>query len=379
MNKRGFFSALAVATAAFTLASGAGLVQAAPVVPGTVTDSSGEVHGMGFDIAAARAHHAKTGNERASFESSPAIAAPDSYSLKDYALSPGDQGQVGSCVTWATGYSGYGILMNEAGRSGAPMAPMFIYSQIVKENNNGQDSGTFASVALPMEKSRGIDTQWLVLEGTRMIDERSRDRGAVPAPSESAANSTAETSFAGIEDEAVTASRALILVDDDPLFREMACDYLGRQGFRVVICETGTACLAAVDREAGSGVPPAVAADIVMPTMDNQGFLGGLELLEKLRRAHPEVPVVAVTAYPDENVKARVLELGGQFLLKPGAGEAGGADSFFANLAALLGEASAVGNPPPAAVATPPPAPASEASAPPRCPGACASSRTPAQ
>jgi len=212
---------------------------------------------------------------------------------------------------------------------------------------------------------RGIDTQWLVLEGTRMIDERSRDRGAVPAPSESAANSTAETSFAGIEDEAVTASRALILVDDDPLFREMACDYLGRQGFRVVICETGTACLAAVDREAGSGVPPAVAADIVMPTMDNQGFLGGLELLEKLRRAHPEVPVVAVTAYPDENVKARVLELGGQFLLKPGAGEAGGADSFFANLAALLGEASAVGNPPPAAVATPPPAPASEASAPP--------------
>jgi len=215
---------------------------------------------------------------------------------------------------------------------------------------------------------RGIDTQWLVLEGTRMIDERSRDRGAVPAPSESAANSTAETSFAGIEDEAVTASRALILVDDDPLFREMACDYLGRQGFRVVICETGTACLAAVDREAGSGVPPAVAADIVMPTMDNQGFLGGLELLEKLRRAHPEVPVVAVTAYPDENVKARVLELGGQFLLKPGAGEAGGADSFFANLAALLGEASAVGNPPPAAVATPPPAPASEASAPPPLP-----------
>ena len=166
MNKRGFFSALAVATAAFTLASGAGLAQAAPVVPGTVTDSSGEVHGMGFDIAAARAHHAKTGNERASFESSPAIAAPDSYSLKDYALSPGNQGQVGSCVTWATGYSGYGILMNEAGRSGAPMAPMFIYSQIVKENNNGQDSGTFASVALPMEKSRGIDTQSDYSQGT---------------------------------------------------------------------------------------------------------------------------------------------------------------------------------------------------------------------
>ena len=204
---------------------------------------------------------------------------------------------------------------------------------------------------------RGIDTQWLVLEGTRMIDERSRDRGAAPAPGEAPADPTAETSFAGIEDEAATGSRALILVDDDPLFREMARDYLGRRGFRVVICETGAACLAAVDREAGSGVPPAVAADIVMPTMDNQGFLGGLELLEKLRRAHPEVPVVAVTAYPDENVKAQVLELGGQFLLKPGAGDAGGADSFFANLAALLGEGGVAGIPPPSAAESPAAAP----------------------
>ncbi len=182
---------------------------------------------------------------------------------------------------------------------------------------------------------RGIDTQWLVLEGTRMMDERSRERVAAPAPSEAPAAAAGETSFAGIEEEA-GGGRALILVDDDPLFRGMARDYLGRIGFRVVICESGAACLAAVDREAGSGVPPAVAADIVMPTLDNQGFLGGLELLEKLRRAHPEVQVVAVTAYPDENVKAQVLEMGGQFLLKPGGG--GGTETFFENLASLLGE-----------------------------------------
>ena len=223
---------------------------------------------------------------------------------------------------------------------------------------------------------RGIDTQWLVLEGTRMIDERSRDRGAAPAPGAAPAgpaDPTAETSFAGIEDEAATGGRALILVDDDQFFREMARDYLGRHGFRVIICETGAACLAAVDREAGSGVPPAVAADIVMPTMDNQGFLGGLELLEKLRRAHPEVPVVAVTAYPDENVKAQVLEMGGRFLLKPGAGDAGGADPFFANLAGLLGEGNVVAQPTvaPALSASPPaqtPAPAPPAASEPLTP-----------
>ncbi|ACU72421.1 peptidase C1A papain [Catenulispora acidiphila DSM 44928] len=79
---------------------------------------------------------------------------PDSASLQQYALSPGDQGQVGSCVTWATGYSAYGILMNEQGISGDPMAPMYIYAQIAQ----GNDEGTNGDVALGMEQDQGIDT-----------------------------------------------------------------------------------------------------------------------------------------------------------------------------------------------------------------------------
>jgi CheY-like chemotaxis protein len=188
---------------------------------------------------------------------------------------------------------------------------------------------------------QGIDTQWLVLEGTRMIDERTRDRGIPPAAGPAPAEPAGETSFAGIEDEAPVGGRALILVDDDPLFREIARKHLGRLGFRVIVCEAGAACRTAVDREAGrGGTPPAVAADIVMPTLDGHGFLGGLELLEQVRRAHPEVPVVAVTAYGDDEVKAQVLELGGQFLLKPGAGDTRDLTAFFERLAAMLAPAA---------------------------------------
>ncbi len=221
---------------------------------------------------------------------------------------------------------------------------------------------------------RGIDTQWLVLEGTRLIDERARARGSAPPVGEAAAEPPGETSFAEIEGGPVEASggRALILVDDDQLFREMARDQLERLGFRVIVCDTGAACLAAVDRETSQGVPPAVAADIVMPTLDSQGFLGGLELLEKLRRGHPEVPVAAFTAYPDENVKAQVLGLGGQFLLKPGAGDTGDPAVFFERLAAILGEQGGQPRTPEPAAVTEPvasPAPAPEvvtAAAPPR-------------
>ncbi|SFW74978.1 C1 family peptidase [Amycolatopsis australiensis] len=107
-------------------------------------------HGLGLDLAAARAHH-----NAAHLVAPQPLRAPASYDLSQYALSPGDQGQVGACVTWATGYTGYGILSNEQNIAGAPMAPMYIYSQIAQ----GNDQGTTASVALPMEQQQGIDTK----------------------------------------------------------------------------------------------------------------------------------------------------------------------------------------------------------------------------
>lgn len=82
-------------------------------------------------------------------------AVPDSYDLSPYALPPGDQGQVGSCVAWATMHSGYGILMKEQQITGSPMAPMYIYAQIAR----GNDQGTNGDVALDMAKAQGVDTK----------------------------------------------------------------------------------------------------------------------------------------------------------------------------------------------------------------------------
>ncbi|GAA2741064.1 C1 family peptidase [Kitasatospora cinereorecta] len=117
-------------------------------------------HGLGLDLAAVKAHkHALQLMAAPDLSKIAPVAragaAPASADLTRYALRPGDQGQVGSCVAWATGYSGYGVLMNEQHIGGGAMAPMFIYSQIAR----GSDDGTYASVALPMEKSQGIDTK----------------------------------------------------------------------------------------------------------------------------------------------------------------------------------------------------------------------------
>ncbi|HWR97985.1 MAG TPA: response regulator [Candidatus Methanoperedens sp.] len=205
---------------------------------------------------------------------------------------------------------------------------------------------------------RGIDTQWLVLEGTRLIDERARERAvasAVAPPVESAG----ETSFAGLDEgpqPEAPAGPPLVLVDDDAPFREAAARQLGRLGFRVVACEGVAAGLREIEREAARGSSPVVVTGIVMPTLDSQGFLGGLELIEKLRRPHPEVQVVAVTAYPDEKVREKVLEFGGRFLAKPAVAGAGAGD-FFAAIAGILGGAAPPGAAQPAGMAAAVPAP----------------------
>ncbi|NQE92489.1 C1 family peptidase [Nocardia terpenica] len=76
-------------------------------------------------------------------------APPGSYSLLKYALSPGDQGQTGQVTCFATGYTGYGVLMNEQGIPGGPMSPAYVCSQV--------DGGLLDQV-LSFEQQQGIDT-----------------------------------------------------------------------------------------------------------------------------------------------------------------------------------------------------------------------------
>ena len=70
----------------------------------------------------------------------------------------------------------------------------------------------------------------------------------------------------------------------------------------------------ALDQLAG-GVEPtliAILSDINMPGMD------GLDLLGEIKRRYPEMPVMMVTAYGDDERRRRAKELGvAEFLTKP--------------------------------------------------------------
>jgi C1A family cysteine protease len=79
---------------------------------------------------------------------------PASASLEQYTVSPGDQGQVGSCVSWAIDFTAMSILENEQGISGHPQAPMYTYAQLAQ----GNDQGSTPSDTFDILTSQGVDT-----------------------------------------------------------------------------------------------------------------------------------------------------------------------------------------------------------------------------
>src|SRR5262244_2397490 len=110
-------------------------------------------------------------------------------------------------------------------------------------------------------------------------------------------------------------SVSIMVVDDEPdvadLFRQ-SFRREARQGTYVVHFAASAA--EALDRLSGE-IQPALAAvlsDINMPGMD------GLELLGEIKQRHPDLPVMMVTAYGDDDRRRRARKLGAcEFITKP--------------------------------------------------------------
>jgi CheY-like chemotaxis protein len=110
-------------------------------------------------------------------------------------------------------------------------------------------------------------------------------------------------------------SVSILVVDDEPdvadLFRQRF-RHEARQGTYVLHFAFSAA--EALEQLSGEVLPPLIVilSDINMPGMD------GLELLHEIKRLRPELPVMMVTAYGDEERRRRAKEYGAaEFLTKP--------------------------------------------------------------
>ncbi len=97
--------------------------------------------------------------------------------------------------------------------------------------------------------------------------------------------------------------------------RAVVAEVLRVDGYDVEEAEHGVQLLFHVSRAlvtpAGGAAIDLVVSDLQMP------FCSGIDVLKKLRYAHAKLPVVIMTGGGDEEIAARVAELGGVLLCKP--------------------------------------------------------------
>ncbi len=101
--------------------------------------------------------------------------------------------------------------------------------------------------------------------------------------------------------------RRVLVVDDEPMVREVLQRYLELEGYEVAIAEDGEAALTSFAEER----PQLVLLDLMLPRID------GLEVFRRMRADAP-TPVIMLTARGDETDRIVGLELGADdYVTKP--------------------------------------------------------------
>jgi signal transduction histidine kinase len=102
----------------------------------------------------------------------------------------------------------------------------------------------------------------------------------------------------------------ILVVEDEPVVRRLACAALEDSGYQVMEAEDGAEALALLGST--NGHIDLVLSDVVMPRM------GGKELDESLRRLRPDLPLLFMSGYPGQEVAERgLLDPTASFIQKP--------------------------------------------------------------
>jgi DNA-binding response OmpR family regulator len=104
----------------------------------------------------------------------------------------------------------------------------------------------------------------------------------------------------------------ILIVDDEPHICEALQDSLQADGYDVIAAHDGQTALALIALEAHRGPITGVILDVEMPVVD------GIEMLRRLRRQYPNLPILMISASHDRKISEEVMRLGANaYLAKP--------------------------------------------------------------
>jgi two-component system cell cycle sensor histidine kinase/response regulator CckA len=106
-------------------------------------------------------------------------------------------------------------------------------------------------------------------------------------------------------------TETLLIVEDDPAVRHLACGIFETQGYKVLSASNGQEALKVASEYQGSPIS-LVVTDVIMPVM------GGKVMADWLRTTYPGLKVLFTSGYTDDTIAPHgVLDAGVEFLSKP--------------------------------------------------------------
>lgn len=101
----------------------------------------------------------------------------------------------------------------------------------------------------------------------------------------------------------------VLIVEDDPLALELLETPLARRCHKVYTCKKG---------DQGLKIFKKNPIDVVISDISLEGKMDGIEMVQAIRKISPNVPVIFMTAYSDEDKLTKIVELNSAaFIKKP--------------------------------------------------------------
>lgn len=100
----------------------------------------------------------------------------------------------------------------------------------------------------------------------------------------------------------------ILFLEDEPTIREVTTEYFKMAGYEVVVVSDGKEAIDAVEREAFH----IAVLDIMVPSIN------GMEVLAYIRKRHPSMAVIMLTALDDEQTQVKAFNLyADDYIIKP--------------------------------------------------------------
>src|SRR5829696_9015325 len=220
--------------------------------------------------------------------------------IQTYSVKADQVAELGSEILPVADYSALSVTDTGCGIPASVLGKVFEPFFTTKEVGKGTGLGLSTVYGIVKQSGGFIFADSKVGEGTRFVI-------YLPVHREEAGAAKSKKSAKEKENE-LWGSGTVLLVEDEPMVRSVAERALTRHGYKVITADNGEDALEVLDR--GEHIDLLV-SDVVMPGMD------GPAMVEEARKSRPDIKVLFMSGYAEEQLRNSINVDNVSFLPKP--------------------------------------------------------------